>query len=63
MNALIAIMPVGLGIIGIWGISHVVGIGTGSIYPVGLCAECSTMGTIVIPAAYVLTSLSLPVLM
>lgn len=63
VNALVAMMVIGLGIIGIWGISHVVGVGTGSMNPVGLYAECSTMGTIVILAVYVLTSVSLPVFM
>ena len=36
---------------------------TGSMNPVGLYAECSTMGTIVILVVYLLTSLSLPVFM
>src|SRR5271166_868200 len=43
-ECLIAMMVVGLGIIGIWGISHVVGVGTGSMNPVGLYAECSPPG-------------------
>jgi amino acid transporter len=63
VNALICMAVVGLGIIGIWGISDVIGVGTGSMNPVGLYAECSTMGTIVILIVYLLTSISLPVFM
>jgi amino acid transporter len=63
MNALIAMAAIGLGIIGIWGISHAIGVGTGSMNPVGLYAECSTMGTIVILVVYLLTSISLPLFM
>ena len=63
VNALVAMTVMGLGIIGVWGISHVLGVGTGSMNPVGLYAECSTMGTIVILVVYLLTSLSLPVFM
>jgi hypothetical protein len=36
----------GLGIIGIWWVSHLVTGDTGSMDPVGLYAECSTMATI-----------------
>lgn len=63
VNTLVAMTVMGLGIIGVWGISHVLGVGTGSMNPVGLYAECSTMGTIVILVVYLLTSLSLPVFM
>jgi amino acid transporter len=63
VNALVAMTVMGLGIIGVWGVSHVLGVGTGSMNPVGLYAECSTMGTIVILVVYLLTSLSLPVFM
>jgi len=63
MNALIAMAAIGLGIIGIWALSHVLGVGTGSMNPVGLYAECSTMGTIVILVVYLLTAISLPVFM
>jgi amino acid transporter len=63
VNALIAMAVIGLGLIGVWGIAHIVGVGTGSMNPVGLYAECSTMGTIVILVVYLLTSLSLPVFM
>jgi amino acid transporter len=63
LNALIAMAVIGLGIIGIWAISHAVGVGTGSMNPVGLYAECSTMGTIVILVVYLLTGISLPVFM
>ena len=47
---------VGLGIIGVWWSLHVVGADTGSTNPVGLYAECSTMGTIVILFVYFLTT-------
>jgi amino acid transporter len=63
VNALITMAVIGLGIIGAWGISHVLGVGTGSMNPVGLYAECSTMGTIIILVVYLLTALSLPVFM
>jgi amino acid transporter len=53
----------GLGIIGIWWVSHLVTGDTGSMDPVGLYAECSTMATIVILFVYFLTMLSLPVFM
>jgi amino acid transporter len=42
---------------------HVIGADKGSTNPVGLYAECSTMGTIVILFVYFLTTLSLPVFM
>ncbi len=63
MNALVAMAVIGLGIIGVWALFHVVGVGTGSMNPVGLYAECSTMGTIVILIVYLMTSLSLPIFM
>jgi len=63
VNALLLMAAVGLGIIGIWWLSHVVGGDRGSLNPVGLYAECSTMGTIVILFVYFLTSLSLPIFM
>ena len=42
---------------------HVVGLDGGSTDPVGLYAECSTMGTIVILFVYFMTTLALPVFM
>ncbi len=63
VNALLVMASVGLGIIGIWWISHVITGDTGSMNPVTLYAECSTMGTIVILFVYFLTTLSLPVFM
>jgi len=63
INALLAMGGFGLGIIAVWWILHVTGADTGSTNPVGLYAECSTMGTIVILFVYFLTTLSLPVFM
>jgi len=63
VNALIVMAAAGLGIIGIWWIIHLITGHTGSMDSVGLYAECSTMGTIVILAVYLLTNLSLPVFM
>ncbi len=63
VNALLAMGAVGLGIIAIWWIFHLLGVATGSTSPVGLYAECSTMGTIVILFVYLLTAVSLPVFM
>jgi amino acid transporter len=63
VNALIVMAVAGLGIIGAWWIIHLVTGHTGSMNPVGLYAECSTMGTIVILVVYLLTSISLPVFM
>jgi amino acid transporter len=63
VNALLSMAAVGLGIIGVWWLSHLIGGDTGSMNPVGLYAECSTMGTIVILFVYFLTTLSLPVYM
>ena len=60
-NALVAFIGVALGIIGIWALSHLFGTGTGSMNPVGLYAECSTMGTILILFVYLLTVVALPV--
>jgi amino acid transporter len=63
VNALIAMGAVGLGIIVVWWLTHVISGHTSSLNPVGLYAECSTMGTIVILVVYLLTNLSLPVFM
>jgi amino acid transporter len=60
VNALLLMAGAGLGIIGVWWSSHLVGVNTGSMNPVGLYAECSTMGTIVILFVYFLTTLPLP---
>lgn len=54
---------IGLGIIGAWWIVHLLSGHTRSMNPVGLYAECSTMGTIVIFVVYLLTNASLPVFM
>ena len=61
VNALLTMGVVGLGIIGVWWVAHLVGGDTGSTSPVGLYAECSTMGTIVILFVYLLTTVALPV--
>ena len=63
VNALLVMAGAGLGIIGAWWVSHLISGDTGSMNPVGLYAECSTMGTIVILFVYFLTMLSLPVFM
>jgi amino acid transporter len=63
VNALVLMTFVGLGIIAVWWALHVIGLDGGSTDPVGLYAECSTMGTIVILFVYLLTTLSLPVFM
>ncbi len=60
-NALVVMAGAGLGIIGIWWLSHIITGDSGSMNPVGLYAECSTMGTIVILFVYFLTTVSLPV--
>ena len=60
-RALAAFVGVGLAVIGGWALVHALGVGTGSMDPVGLYAECSTLGTIVILFVYVLTMASLPV--
>jgi amino acid transporter len=61
VNALFVMAGGGLGIIAVWWMAHLVGLDRGSTNPVGLYAECSTMGTIVILFVYFLTTLSLPV--
>jgi len=63
VNALATMAVAGLGIIAVWWVVHVVGLDSGSTDPVGLYAECSTMGTIVILFVYLLTTVSLPVFM
>ena len=63
VNALAAMAAVGLAVIGVWWVAHLVTGHTGSMDPVGLYAECSTMGTVVILMVYVLTACSLPVFM
>jgi amino acid transporter len=59
-RALVAIVAVGLGVLGVWAVAHLVGGSTGSMDPVGHYAECSTLGTIVILFVYLLTMASLP---
>ncbi len=63
VNALLVMAGGGLGVIAVWWMAHLIGLDTGSTNPVGLYAECSTMGTIVILFVYLLTTLSLPVFM
>ena len=63
VNALVVMACGGLGIIGVWWVSRLITGDTGSMNPVGLYAECSTMGTIVILFVYFLTMVSLPVFM
>jgi amino acid transporter len=63
VNALLAMAGVGLTIIAAWWLAHDVGLDHGSTNPVGLYAECSTMGTIVILFVYFLTMLALPLFM
>ena len=63
VTALIAMAGFGLAIILVWWVTHLITGDTGSMDPVGLYAECSTMGTIVILVVYVLTMVSLPVFM
>ena len=62
-NAILAMAGVGLALIALWWLAHVVGLDAGSMNPVGLYAEYSTMGTIVILFVYLLTTLALPVFM
>ncbi len=62
-NGLLAMAVVGLGIIAAWWALHGLDIDHGSTNPVGLYAECSTMGTIVILFVYGLTTLALPAFM
>jgi amino acid transporter len=54
------IVMVGIAVILAWGIAHWLGAGAGSMDPVGLYAECSTLGTIIILFVYMATNLSLP---
>jgi amino acid transporter len=63
VNALLVMAGGGLGIIAVWWVAHLIDLDTSSTNPVGLYAECSTMGTIVILFVYLLTTLSLPVFM
>jgi hypothetical protein len=63
VNALLGMGGFGLGIIAVWWVLHIIGADNGSTNPVGLYAECSTMGTIVILFVYLLTTVSLPVFM
>jgi amino acid transporter len=63
VNALLLMACGGLGIIGVWWVSRLITGDTGSMNPVGLYAECSTMATIVILFVYFLTMVSLPVFM
>jgi amino acid transporter len=63
VHALLGMAGVGLAIIALWWISHLLALNGGSTNPVGLYAECSTMGTIVILFVYFLTTLSLPIFM
>jgi amino acid transporter len=63
VNALVVMGGLGLGIIGVWWIIHLVTGTTGAMNPVGLYAEASTMGTIVILVVYLLTTISLPAFM
>lgn len=59
--ALSTVITSGLVLIAIWGASHLLGVGTAHMDPVGLYAECSTFGTILILVVYAATSISLPV--
>ena len=63
VNALLFMAAAGLGIIAVWWMIHLITGNTGSMNPVGLYAECSTMATIVILFVYFLTMISLPVFM
>jgi len=63
VNALLVMAGAGLGIVGVWWLTRLLTGDTRSMNPVGLYAECSTMGTIVILFVYFLTTLSLPVFM
>lgn len=63
VNALLFMTAAGLGIIGVWWVIHLITGNTGSMDPVGLYAETSTMATIVILFVYFLTMISLPVFM
>jgi amino acid transporter len=63
VNALLTMGVAGLGIVAVWLLAHLFGALSGSMNPVGLYAQCSTMGTIVILFVYLLTTLSLPIFM
>jgi amino acid transporter len=63
VNALVVMAVTGLGVIVVWWITHLLSGHTGAMNPVGLYAESSTMGTIVILVVYLLTNISLPVFM
>jgi amino acid transporter len=63
VNALLVMAVSGLGLIGVWWVTHLLTGHTGAMDPVGLYAESSTMGTIVILVVYLLTNISLPVFM
>jgi amino acid transporter len=60
VRALIAFVGVGLGVIAVWAAVHAAGVGTGSMDPVGLYAECSTVGTTIILFVYLLAMVALP---
>jgi len=60
VRALTALVGAGLAVIGVWALAHLAGGDTGSMNPVGLYAECSTFGTIIILFVYVLAMVSLP---
>ena len=59
-TALTTIILASLVLIGIWAGVHVAGKGTGAMNPVGLYAEFSTFGTILILFIYGLSALALP---
>jgi amino acid transporter len=63
VNSLLVMAFGGLGIVAVWWAVHLIGVDSGSTNPVGLYAECSTMGTIVILFVYLLTTLALPIFM
>jgi amino acid transporter len=63
VNAVLAMVAIGLGIVVIWWLCHVSGFLSGGTDPVNLYAEASTMGTILVLFVYVLTAVSLPVYM
>ena len=60
VRALVAFVGAGLAVMAVWALAHVLGAGTGSMDPVGLYAECSTFGTIVILFVYLLAMVALP---
>lgn len=63
VNALLVMTCGGLAILAVWWAVHLVGLDSGSTDPVGLYAECSTMGTIVVLFVYLLTAIALPAFM